>query len=52
MRRPIIVKWPLENRSAGSRVVVNVNSLSVQWCTLSTVSSLNALMMGFVEGCA
>ena len=43
-RRPIMVKWPLEKRSVVSRVVVKLKSRSVQWCTLSTVSSKNALM--------
>jgi hypothetical protein len=44
-RRPIIVKCPLLKRSDWSRVVVKVNRRSVQWCTLSTRSSLNALMV-------
>ena len=48
LRRPIIVKWPFEKRSAGSRVVVKVNRRSVQWWTLSTRSSLKALMVGMV----
>ena len=29
--RPIMVKWPLEKRSAGSRVVVKLKRRSVQW---------------------
>jgi hypothetical protein len=39
-----MVKWPLENRSAGSRVVVKENKRSVQWWTLKTRSSLKALL--------
>ena len=39
-----MVKWPLEKRNAGSRVVVNVNRRSVQWWTDRTVSSLKALI--------
>src|SRR5690606_16634429 len=39
-----MVKWPLENRSAGSRVVVKENRRSVQWCTDRTRSSRKALM--------
>ena len=37
--RPIMVKWPFWNRKAWSRVVVKLNSRSVQWCTLSTRAS-------------
>jgi hypothetical protein len=46
-----MVKWPLEKRSDGSRVVVKVNRRSVQWCTLKTRSSRKALMVdqGLVE---
>src|SRR5207244_10671570 len=40
-----MVKWPLEKRSDVSRVVLKVNSLSVQWWTSRTSSSLNALMV-------
>src|SRR5690349_8582033 len=39
-----MVKWPLEKRRAGSRVVVKVNRRSVQWWTERTRSSLNALI--------
>lgn len=39
-----MVKWPLEKRKAVSRVVVKVNSLSVQWWTDNTRSSLKALI--------
>ena len=40
-----MVKWPLEKRSAASRVAVKLNSRSVQWCTRSTRASMKALMM-------
>jgi hypothetical protein len=43
-RKPIIVKCPLEKRSVVSRVVVKLKRRSVQWWTLKTVSSRNALM--------
>src|SRR5690606_7103696 len=39
-----MVKWPLEKRSEVSRVVVKLKRRSVQWWTLSTRSSLKALM--------
>ncbi len=42
-----MVKWPLENRSDVSRVVVKENRRSVQWWTERTRSSLNALMDGW-----
>jgi hypothetical protein len=44
-----MVKWPLEKRSDGSRVVVKVNRRSVQWCTLNTRSSRKALMVNQVQ---
>src|SRR5450830_2140555 len=43
-RRPIIVKWPLEKRRPGARVVVKEKRRSVQWWTVSTRSSGKALM--------
>jgi hypothetical protein len=39
-----MVKCPLEKRRDWSRVVLKLNSRSVQWWTLNTVSSWNALM--------
>ena len=44
-----MVKWPLLKRSDGSRVVVKVNSLLVQWWTDKIFSSLKALMGGAVS---
>src|SRR5579862_633710 len=40
--RPTITNWPLEKRSAGSRVVRNENRLSVQCWTQVTVSTKKA----------
>src|ERR1700712_1771150 len=41
---PIIVNSPLRKRNDGSRVVRKLNSWSVQWCTLTTRSSLKLLI--------